>query len=252
MYRRLLCTICIFLSVLSSVRAQSPALQAVEYERLVFEGAPAGQVNDALIGRARCLIELQRWEEASASLERLRMFAVPASMIGEVAYLKMLCLYRQGKYNDALTIALEAALPDTPEVLRLKALVYAGVRDYESSYALALKVSASPEQLKKLYRKAPKEKIVTAAMFLAIIPTAGNLYVHRTDRWWVSLASASSAALTVWQALEGNWISAILGGALLADTFYIDRNLRTTPAFALEYNEKSLKIFLEELEKLLL
>lgn len=249
--RLLSCIIFIFLSGTVSVRAQSLALKAVEYERILFEGAAPAAANQALLSRAECLAGLDRWEDALASLGRLRMYAMSGEQREEAAYLKCLCQYKLGNYDAAFAVMQEEAFPAAPEALKLKALVLAANRQFDSALQVADAVVKDRKPLEELFSAAPAEKSPLKALFLGIIPTAGHIYLERPDLWWTTAGTVASAAFAVYEAVSGNWLTAILGGGLLLNAFYIDNNLRPAGQIALNYNTESLEIFLKELESIL-
>jgi len=241
--RLFLSIISLFLCTAFSVKAQSQALQAVEYERLLFEGAGPVEANGALIGRARCLMELGRWEDALDALDRLRLYALDPAGMKDANYLKALCKYREGDYAGAVSV-MDEGVGDSPEVLKLRVLSLAGSRRFEEAKELWPEASA-------LLDKAPGKKSQVVAALLALIPPAGHLYTHADGGLAVAAASAASAAFWVWQALEGNWITAIVGGGLLLSETQWRRSVQAVPSKADEYNRKSMEKFLKELESVL-
>lgn len=248
--RLLSCIIFIFLSGAISVRAQSLALKAVEYERLIFEGAAPAAANGAIISRAQCLVELGRWDDAEACLSRLRMYALSPGQREQSACLKALCQYRQGNYDAALAFLNESPQISAPEAVKLKALVLAGTRRFEESEAEARRI-VSDGRIDKLYSGLPKEKSAMTALFLGIIPTAGHLYLERPDLWWTTAGTVAAAGLAVYEAVSGNWITAILGGGMLLNAFYVDSHLRPTESIVRRYNAEAMEKFLKELESIL-
>lgn len=212
--RQLSYIICIFLSGAFSARAQSvadgspsQAMRAVEYERILWEGASPADANAALLARAECLIGLERWADALNSLERLRMFALSSQEREKAAYLKALTNYRMGNNYAAAAILQELQASD---------------------------------------KEIPGLKSPTTAAFLGIIPTAGHLYVQRPDLWWTTAGTVATGAFIVFEAVSGCWLTAALGGALLVNAFYIDANLRRVPAMAEEYNAAAVEKFVKE------
>lgn len=210
--RLLWCIISTFLFASISAEAQSPALRAVECERILFEGASPADANAALLERSESLVSLERWADALESLSRLRLYALSADDFPRVAYLKMLCKLRtgdcEGAYADLVQGAAEGWWPSPGE--------------------------------------RPKAKSPVTAILLSILPPAGHMYVHSADGIPVALASYASAAFTVWQALEGNWITVVLGGGSLLSMNYMRRNLQRVPFLAEEYNAAALEEYLEK------
>ena len=50
----------------------------------------------------------------------------------------------------------------------------------------------------------------------------------------------------MWQLIEKNWITAVLGGIVLVDESYVRRNMMAVPAMAEEYNSQSLEKYVKE------
>ena len=69
---RLFCTISIFLCALYSGRAQDWESRAVELERIIYDGAGLEETNEALLGKAECYKQLGRYQDAVATLARVR------------------------------------------------------------------------------------------------------------------------------------------------------------------------------------
>ena len=195
-----------------SARAQSPALKAVQLERVLFDGAGPTEANDALLGRAQCLMELDRWADASDALDRLRFYALDPEVLPEITYLRALCKYRAGDAEGA----------------------YATLREGES------------QGFWELSSKQPKTKSPAIAAFLALNPPAGHLYVGSKKWPVVTLASYASVAFTVWQLIEGCWMTAVLGGLVMMDEFFVRRNIMAVPVMAEQYNAQALEKYVKE------
>lgn len=219
--RRWYFIISVFLSVVFSARAQSPALKAVQYERILFDGAGPSEANEALLSRALCLTELGRWADASDALDRLRLYALEPSQMPEVNYLKALCKYRQGDYTSAATIMAEG-FPDSPDAIKLGTLINAA-----TSW---------------------KGKNELLAAILGVYPPYGHLYTQARGGVPVTIASSCSAALWVIAAICGDWVTAIVGGGLLLSETWWRGSVQAMPAAAREYNERELAKYLLELE----
>ena len=195
-----------------SARAQSPAMQAVLYEKALWEGASPADANDALVKRSQCLISLERWADASDALERLRLYALDPEKLPEVTYLRALCKYKAGDSEGA----------------------YATLKEGES------------QGFWNLGTKQPKTKSPVIAAILAMNPPQGHFYVGSRKWPLVTLASYASLAFTVWQMIEGNWITAILGGIVMVDESYVRRNVMTVPLMAEQYNAASVEKYVKE------
>ena len=210
--RLLSCIIFTFLFATFSASGQSQALKAVECERLVFEGAGPWEANGALLERARCLVSLERWNDALDALERLRMYALDKEIFPEVCYMKALCKHGVGDTDGA----------------------YAALKEGQEQGYWTLSVQE------------PKLKSPLAAIILSAFTPFGHMYVGSRKGFTVGLVSAASAAFAIWQAFEGCWITAFLGGGSLLAMSYMRENLQLVPSLAEKYNAQARQNFLKE------
>ena len=242
-------TIFIFLSAAFTARAQ--ALEALEYERVLYEGAEPARANQALIGRARCLIELERYADAIDALDRIRLFALPAEDAPEVHRLQALARFRSGDWPSAAAY-LQEGFPSGVEADMLRVLILAAVHNYTDALQAALAIAPRKRaELESLFAKAPKHKNETTAAMLSLLPPLGHLYLG-SGKWpAVTLTSYAGAALAAWQIVEGNYLTAILGGGLLLNASYMEHNIAQMPALTAETNRSATEKFLASLEELL-
>ena len=201
--------LCLFTAF--SARAQSPALKAVQLERILFDGAGPSEANEALLARARCLMELSRWADATDALDRLHLYALDPEMLPEVTYLKAVCKSRAGDSEGA----------------------YATLKEGEAQGFWTLSGQ-------------PRKKSPVIASFLAMNPPAGHFYVGSKKWPLVTLVSYASVVFTVWQLIEGTWITAILGGIVMVDESFVRRNVMAVPAMAEEYNSAAIEKYVKE------
>ena len=132
---RLFCITSIFLCALYSSRAQNLDSLAVGYERIVFEGASLAEVNGALMAKAGCYKQLGRYADASATLSRVRLFALSADERRNVLYQQELCWFLGGDFGQAASLVEEVG-DDTSDALLLHALVLAYAGRYDDSEGL--------------------------------------------------------------------------------------------------------------------
>ncbi len=257
---RLFCTISIFLCALYSSSAQSLESQAVAYERIIYDGAPLQEVNEALVAKADCYQQLGRYKEAAATLGRVRMFALEPEERTRVMYKQELCWYLSGDFAQAASVVSEVEA-DSDEILLLHALVlaYAGRYDESELYA-ARYISRDGESphlaaLLKLYEGHPQPRRETASMLLSLLPPAGHIYNGACGEGLLSAGlNAGSIAFTVANLLGGYWITGIVGGAI-ALNYTVMGNQERNIALVQKYNHNSpiefgdkLRRFLMELE----
>lgn len=243
---RLSCTISIFLCAAFSARAQ--ALEAVECERVLFEGASPAVANAALLSRAEFLIELARYDEALDALDRLRLYALTEEEHVRSGRMRALAQYRMGDYASAA-----ASLgPDVAEPSILAVLTLASVGRFDEALAVAIALRPDREEdLRILFRDAPNPRSEGLATMLSMLPPLGHLYIGDSAWPGVTVLSYAGAALTVWQFLEGNWVNAILGGGMLLNASYMEHNIATVPERTAAFNSERLSRFLSRLEAML-
>ena len=154
---------------------------AVSYERAIWEDASLEEVNSALRGKAECYKQLGRYAEASATLGRVRMFALSPEERQEVLYQQELCYFLGGEFAQAST-CVDDLEPSSRDILLLHALVlaYAGKFDESEIYAARFLSwdGESPhlQALLDLYAGHPAPRDAVTAMVPGIIQ--GDLLCH--------------------------------------------------------------------------
>ncbi len=217
---RLFCTISIFLCALYSSRAQDPELQAVAFERIIYDGAGLEETNAALLGKASCYKQLGRYSEAVSTLSRVRMFALTEEEREAVLYEQELCLFLSGDFEQASALVSEIE-PASQDILLLHALVLAYSGNYDESEIYAARFISwdgeSPhlQELLQLYAGHPRQKKAPTAMVLSFFPPLGHFY---NEAWGEGVLSAglntAALAFTVANLLGGYWITGIVGGGI--------------------------------------
>lgn len=225
------------LCALFSARAQSPELRAVELERLIFDGADLETVNSALLEKADCYSQLGRYEDASSTLERVRMFALTDEERAAVQYKQELMYYMAGNFVSAAALVSEVE-PVNQDIALLHALVLAYAGRYDESEIMAarcLSWNGPSEQLDgllALYRQHPPVRSAATAMALSFIPPVGHFYNEAYGEGLLSLGlNGASVAFVAANLLGGYWVTGLLGGAVLLNyTFMgnIERNQKLT------------------------
>ena len=217
---RLFCTISIFLCALYSGRAQDWESLAVGYERIIFDGADLQATNGALLAKADCYMHLGRYADASATLDRLRLFAFTPEELTDALYRKELMYYLRGEFEQAAALVPEIDAA-SQEILMLHALVLAYSGRYDESEIMAARCISwdgpSPylDELLALYRQHPAHRDGAAALALSFLPPAGHFYNEAYGEGVVSFGlNAASLAFTVANLLGGYWVTGILGGAI--------------------------------------
>ena len=220
---RLFCTISIFLCALFSSRAQDWESLAVGYERIIFDGADIQATNEALLAKAGCYMQLGRYADASATLDRLRLFALTPEELTDALYRKEMMYYLGGEFEQAAALVPEVE-PVSQDILMLHSLVLAYSGRYDESEIMAARCISwdgpSPhlDELLALYRQRPAERNGAAALALSFFPPAGHFYNEAYGEGLLSLGlNGASVAPIVASLLGGYWITGIAGGAIALD-----------------------------------
>ena len=229
----MLCTISIFLCALFSSRAQNLDSLAVGYERIVFEGAGLVETNDALMAKADCYKQLGRYRDASATLARVRMFALSPEERTAVQYQQELCWFLAGDFGQAVSLVEEVG-DGSADALLLHALVLAYAGRYAESEIYAARYTSwdgpserLPELL-ALYAGAPQAKDQPTALALSFFPPLGHFYNGAMGEGLLSGGlNLAALAFTVASIASGYWVTGLLGGGIALNYTYmgnIERN----------------------------
>ena len=195
-------------------------MQAVEYERIIYDGAPLQEMNDALLAKADCYIQLGRYRDASATLARVRMFALLPEERQQVLYKQELCFFLSGEFSQAAAFVSEVE-PESKDVLLLHALTLAYAGNYDESEIYAARYPSwdgeSPhlDALFKLYEGHPQPRSQVASTLLSMLPPLGHIYNGAPSEGLLSAGlNAGALAFTVANLLGGYWVTGIVGGAI--------------------------------------
>ncbi|MBO6169502.1 MAG: hypothetical protein J6O51_05970 [Bacteroidales bacterium] len=205
---------------------------AVQYERQVYSGASLEEVNAALMGKAECYKMLGRYSDASATLARVRMFALTPEERQELLFQQELCWFMDGDFKQAASLVEEVG-DGSQDALLLHALVlaYAGRYDESEIYAARCVSWDGPcerlGELLKYYGAHPRVRSAQTAMALAFVPPLGHLYNGAWGEGLLSLGLNSAAAgFTVANLLGGYWITGIVGGGILLNYTFMGNQQR--------------------------
>lgn len=240
---RLFCTISIFLCALySNSAAQDWESMAVAYERLIYDGAGLQETNEALLSKAECYKMLGRYDDASGTLARIRMYALTDEERNAVLFQQELCHFLAGDLEQAVTLVGEVE-PASQDILLLHALVLAYSGRYDESELMAARClcwnGESPylDDLLALYRQHPAEKSEKVATVLGFLPPLGHFYNEAYGEGLLSLGlNALSVSYTVLNCIGGYWISGILGGLIALNYTYMGAQERSSALAAIGNN----------------
>lgn len=223
----------------------------MEWERAVWSADSPQKAHAALLAKAACLGEAGQPEEALETLERIRLYLLEGPQRQEVLLAKAGYAEAAGAYDTALSLLEESGT--AAQVPARYAVLLARAGRYDDARAAALHCpDTSPADIDRLFRQAPADKKETTAMWLSFFPGLGQCYLGNPGEGLLSLGlSAASAAFTLWQCLDGCWITGLLGGGLLLKTFYFDRNLVRTVESVDQVNRQRRERFVLQLQHLL-
>lgn len=255
------CTIFIFLCGLATATsAQSFAvadslfaagnyeLAAVEYERCVYLSESREATRTALERKAECFKLTGDFRRAADVMERY------ASSYGELQQIA-LCRYLDGCFMDAASAVDRCEmLHDTlgEDMLLLKLLALNEQSLYDSARAVGLKLAAThlaatgddiSPLLDSIYGKKPRLKNETLGWYLSFFPGLGHAYAGEYGLGAAAFVmNAACLAFGVWQALEGCYITAYMGGAGLLSVTYPGA-MRSATHYIRKANYKRTSVF---------
>ncbi len=203
----LLCLISTFLFATFSargaqdVKVDSLLFEAAKRERIVFEAQSPVEVNEALIEKAELYKQAGLYRDALTTLERVRVYLVPADRRADLIIQKSLCAY------------LDA--------------------DYDASISYLEELGVQTEYVE------PKLKKDWVGMALTFLVPAGYIYAGAAGEGAVSTAlNAGSVAWIVLNLNAGLPVTAILGGALALSYTFLGSQERVAELIAIHNSSK--------------
>lgn len=220
-------------------------------ERTVWHSDSPEEVHAALLDKAACYAEDGAPEEALATLERIKLYLLEDGERREVLRRKARYALAAGQEATALSLLEESG--SAWEDPAAYAVLLAGAGRYDEAREAALRCPGTDAAaIEKLFRKAPKDKNETAALWLSLVPGLGQCYLGRSGEGLLTLAlTAGSAAFLVWQCMDGCWITGLLGGGLLLKECYFDRGIVRTVESVDAVNRSRREAFAHRLQNLL-
>ena len=197
----LLCLISTFLFATFNARAAQNAgdsllFEAAKCERIVFEAANPLEANAALLGKAECYKQAGLYREALATLERVRLYALPAGRRADITVQKSLCAFLAG--------------------------------DYDASMSYLQEIGVQTEYVE------PRLKKDWLGMALTFLVPAGYIYAGAPGEGAVSTAlNAGSVAWIVLNLNAGLPVTALLGGALALSYTFLGAQERVAELIAI-------------------
>ncbi|MBO4455923.1 MAG: hypothetical protein J5759_05690 [Bacteroidales bacterium] len=229
---------------------------AVAYERLIYDGAGLEETNAALLAKTECYKMLGRYQDASGTLARIRMYALTPEERNTVLYQQELCHFLAGELNQAATLVAEVE-PSSQDILLLHALVLAYAGRYDESELMAARCISwngeSPhlDELTALYRQHPAERNATAALVLGFLPPLGHFYNGAYGEGLLSAGlNAASVAFVVANCMGGYWVSGILGGIVALNYTWMG-SVERSQALTEKNNNNATILFGERLREFL-
>ena len=203
----LLCLISTFLSAVcfsaaaQDVRVDSLLFEAAKCERIVFDAPNPLEANDALIRKAELYKQAGLYAEALSTLDRVRLFLVPADRRTEITIQKSLCAFLGGNYDASLSYLEELGI--------------------QTEYV------------------EPKLKKDWLGMALTFLVPAGYIYAGAPGEGAVSTAlNAGSVAWVIVNLNAGLPVTALLGGALALSYTFLGSQERVAELIAIHNSSK--------------
>ena len=219
---------------------------AVEYERCVFLAESRTATHNALVKKAQCYKQLERYDRAAATLERC------ARDYDDYAQLA-LCHYLDANFVAAVSAVENCRmLADSvdKDVLLIQLLSLNELHRYDSAQAVALEIVG--HQLDSCYAARPRLKKEKTAWYLSFVPGLGHIYAGQYGLGAAAFAlNAAVLGFGVWQAFEGCWLTAYLGGAGLLSATYPGA-MRSAEYYVRQYNYRRTSQFNTDLRGRLL
>ena len=190
-------------------------------------------------------------EEALATLERIKLYLLDEPQRRDVLHDKATYALAAGQEATALSLLEESETAgDHPAQY---AFLLASTGRYDEAREAALRCpGANAAAIEKLFRKAPKDKSETTALWLSVIPGLGQCYLGKPGEGLLTLGlTAASAAFLAWQCLDHCWITGLLGGGLLLKEFYFDHGIGRTVDSVATVNRERREAFARQLQTLL-
>lgn len=205
--------------------------RAVALERQVFRAESPEAVHRVLMDKAACYAEAGAYDLALETLERIKLYLLDPAERTAVLRARSEYGWAAGRSDEALAAAEEGGFSGENPARQALMLASCG-RLAEAEEAALRCPGVDAAAVRKLFRHAPRPKQASTAMWLSLLPGAGNLYLGEPGRAASTLVgTAASAAFLLWQCADGCWITGLLGGGLLLKATWFDGNIvRNTEA----------------------
>lgn len=183
LYLTFICLSAVFSSNVAG-EADSLLVQAAICEKQAFDAVGPRQFNDAILAKASCYESAGCAEDALATLQRLRMFALSSGQRDSVVFVKARLSYE--------------------------------IEDYDSAMSYLQELGEEVEYVK------PRLKNEYAAALLTIPVPVGFAYVGDLPQGLLYTAlNAASVGWIVLQIASGCYVSGILGGAMALNVTFL-------------------------------
>lgn len=237
--------------------------EILNYERIIFLSNDIKEKNTFLIKKAIALKEINEYERAAKTLERVQEFALNKEEKKEYYYQKILSYYLSENIENAVStienmyFSLDSI--DVSQTLLLQVLVYNESRDYNKAREKSIQYLRFSNQMEKipiidsLYNNKPRLKNEKLAQVLSFIPGLGHCYAGYWTEGIVSfLLNGSVLAFGTHEFITKNYITAYLGAGGIFSGLYFGsyeralfltkkRNYINTKAFNISIKEEIIK-----------
>lgn len=212
----------------------------MRYEYALWKSGSEAERLKARLGKYQALKQAGRYAEAAPLIYRIQPAMAPSDIRESIVYEQVLAAYLNKDYPTALSRGLfgQAVFTDTvrnpvyDQYLLLMSLSAYQDDQWDTGYAYGLRYVQSagqhdPLQLAGFDSLAracqPDLKKESVALWLSsLLPGTGQIYAGQTGDGLTSLGlHAMGLGAAVWAAVQGYWITAWLGAALVVQRIYM-------------------------------
>ncbi|MDD4529325.1 MAG: hypothetical protein PHX48_05540 [Bacteroidales bacterium] len=214
----------------------------LNYERIIFLSQDNKQKNQALLQKANVFKEMNDFDRASRTLERVQEYELNEIELKEYYYQKIFIYYLNGNFSKAAstieTMYLSLDSSSISHTLLIQSLVYNELNEYSKAKQKAIRYLEQSNKseiipiIDSIYRHKPKLKSEKTAKYLSFFPGLGHIYAGYWSEGIVSfLLNAGVLVFGGYEVITKNYITAYLGaGGILSGLYFgsYERGLHLT------------------------
>lgn len=223
---------------------------ALEYEYLYYSAKDIQTQNFALFNKAQVEKLNKQYSLSAQTLARIPSYSLSSEQKDSVYYQMLLCYYL---YND--TTKARELLNNMDIIVKQNASKQLKIMEIISlnelyEYEQAEKIAQTFSDT--IYNNLPKLKSEKTAHNLAFIPGLGHIYAGYTwEGIFTFLTNAGVLSFGIYQALNGDYITAYIGGAGILSATYLGQQ-RKAVQFTKKHNYKKTRSFNTKVKETLL